>query len=95
VRLLRAELRQHGVESTSVQAATEQLAPSAEDDAYRAASKRAQQLQDADARVFQAKLGQFLARRGFEWATVASVVERLTRERADRRDPAALETEAQ
>jgi regulatory protein len=79
-RLLRAELRQHGVESASAQAATAHLDTSAEDDAYRAASRRAQQLRDADARVFQAKLGQFLARRGFDWAIVASVVDRLWRE---------------
>jgi regulatory protein len=62
-RLVRAELRQHGI--------------STEEDAYRAAQKRAAHLPTADERAFKQRLSQFLARRGFDWQVVSTVVERL------------------
>jgi regulatory protein len=81
-RLLRAELRQHGVERTLAEVAAASADDSAEVDAYRAAAKRARQLAEADERSFRSRLGQFLARRGFDWDTIAGVVERLWQERA-------------
>ncbi len=76
-RLLRAELRQHGIEAAAAEAAAETTAASAVDDAYRAASKRARHLTTADERVFKSRLAQFLGRRGFDWDTISSVVDRL------------------
>jgi regulatory protein len=79
-RLLQAELRQHGVDGASAVAATDAVYDSAQEDAYRAAERRARQFRALDERAFKHRLGQFLARRGFAWETVASVVERLWRE---------------
>jgi regulatory protein len=80
-RLLRAELRQHGVASPAAEAAAEGIQDTAEDDAYRAASKRARQLgATLDERTFKTRLSQFLARRGFDWDTIAPVIDRLWRE---------------
>jgi regulatory protein len=79
-RLLQAELRQHGVDGASAVAATDAVHDSAEEDAYRAAERRARQFRGLDERAFKHRLGQFLARRGFAWDTVSSVVERLWRE---------------
>jgi regulatory protein len=83
-RRLEAELRQHGVqpELASSAARTVEGAECAEEAAYRAASKRAQQLRAraADERTFTTTLSQFLVRRGFEWDTIAPVVSRLWRE---------------
>jgi regulatory protein len=82
-RLLRVELHQHGVSSGEAEAAASRAEDSAEEDAYRAASRRARQLGgDAaiDERTFKTRIGQFLARRGFGWETVSPVVERLWRE---------------
>lgn len=83
-RLLRAELRQHGVDARSAEAAAETTAASAVDDAYRAAQKRARQLgsASADERAFKTRLGQFLGRRGFDWETISVAVNRLWDERA-------------
>jgi regulatory protein len=81
-RLLRAELRQRGVDAQSADAAASSVEPSAEQSAYQAALKRARQLAstpraDADERAFKHRLSQFLARRGFDWTTIAPVVDRL------------------
>ena len=43
---------------------------------------RAHQLAELDERAFKQRLGQFLARRGFDWDTIAAVVERLRSERS-------------
>jgi len=79
-RLLRAELRQHGIEAAAAEAAAETTAASAVDDAYRAAQRRARHLTTADERAFKTRLGQFLARRGFDWDTVSVAVNRLWQE---------------
>ncbi|MCA1646933.1 MAG: recombination regulator RecX [Chloroflexi bacterium] len=76
-RLLRAELRQHGIDAAAAEAAAGTTAATAADDAYRAAQKRARQLTAADERAFKSRLAQFLARRGFDWETIARVVNRL------------------
>ena len=76
-RLLRAELRSHGVGARDAEEAAASVEPSAEEDAYRAAAKRARQLGGLDERTFKTRLSQFLARRGFDWDTITSVVERL------------------
>jgi regulatory protein len=80
-RLLRAELAQRGIPRASADAATEPLEASAVEDAYRAASKRAVRLGDLDERAFATRLGQWLARRGFDWQTVQTVVARVWAER--------------
>ena len=76
-KLLRAELRQHGIDATAADAAAATVVDSAADDAYRAAGRRARVLSRTDERVFKARLGQFLARRGFDWETVAQTTDRL------------------
>jgi regulatory protein len=79
-RLVRAELRQHGVDAANASAAAETLTDSAAEDAYRAAYKRALQLRTADERTFKTRLSQFLARRGFDWDTIAPAIARLDTE---------------
>jgi len=79
-RLVRAELRQHGIATDLATAAADGLAGSAEADAYRAVHKRAALLATADERTFKQRLSQFLARRGFDWEVVSAVVERLYQE---------------
>jgi regulatory protein len=81
-RLLRAELRQHGVDAGAAETAAETTAASASDDAYRAAQRRARQLGAADERAFKTRLAQFLGRRGFDWDTISPVVDRLWNEQA-------------
>jgi regulatory protein len=79
-RLLRAELRQHGVApQLAAEAAATLETP--DEDAYRVARKRALHLATADEHTFRTRLGQLLARRGFDWDTINSTVERLQRER--------------
>jgi regulatory protein len=82
-RLLRAELRQHGISADLATAASDELVDSAEDDAYRAAQKRARTLPADDEQLFKSRLSQFLARRGFNWDTISTVAERLWRETTD------------
>ena len=79
-RLVRAELRQHGIAAADADAAAETTEVSAAEDAYRAAQRRARQLASTDERAFKTRLAQFLARRGFAWDTIAPVVDRLWRE---------------
>lgn len=76
-RLLRAELAQKGVARAGVDAATAALGDSAEEDAYRAAARHVLRLGAPDKSTFTRRAGQWLARRGFDWETIARVVERL------------------
>ena len=80
-RLLRAELRQHGVDRALAEDAAASVDDSAESDAYRAAARRARQLGQTDERTFRLRLGQLLARRGFDWDIIDGVVGRLWQER--------------
>jgi regulatory protein len=70
-RLLRAELRQHGIRADPAPG----LDPEA--DAYRAAVRRARQSAQLDRTTFGKRIGQFLARRGFDWDVIAPTVQRL------------------
>ena len=81
-RLLRAELRQHGVSAELAAATAEDAAPSADQDAYRVAAKKAHRLSALrlEERTFRTRLAQLLARRGFDWDTITPVVDRLWRE---------------
>ncbi len=79
-RVLRAELRQRGVDGDLAATVADGTVPSADDDAYRAAARKARQLASLDERTFRTRLRQFLARRGFDWDTVGPTVERLWRE---------------
>jgi regulatory protein len=81
-RLLRAELVQHGIDRAGAEAATAECDTTAEADAYCAASQRAARLQALDDATFKLRLSQWLARRGFDWATTARVVSRLQTERS-------------
>jgi len=85
-RLLEAELRRHGIATELAAEAAEPTSETAAEDAYRAAYKRAQQLRGLDARTFRTRLGQFLARRGFDWDVVGPTVERLWDEGQRTRD---------
>ncbi len=80
-RLVQAELRQRGIAADlAAEAATTLDTP--EEDAYRAAFKRAHQLAHLEERAFRDRIGQLLARRGFNWDTIAPVVARLWSELA-------------
>jgi regulatory protein len=76
-RLIRAELSRLGVDRSRAETATAPLGESAEDDAYRAAARHAARLRHLDQATFGHRLGQWLARRGFDWDTITPVVQRL------------------
>jgi regulatory protein len=86
-RLVKAELRQHGIDATAAAAVVETMAPSAAEDAYRAGAKRARTLSRADERTFKSRLAQFLGRRGFDWETISPAVERLWAESGGAPEP--------
>jgi len=85
-RLLTAELARLGIGRESAQAATAVVEDSAEEDAYRAARKRARQLRNLDESLFRARMAQWLARRGFDWDTITRVVARIWSETSDGSD---------
>ncbi|HDN79337.1 MAG: hypothetical protein DRI61_16045 [Chloroflexi bacterium] len=75
---LRYELRQKGVSEEII---TEVLAGiDFEEEAYKAALKRAPRLRDLPWPDFQKKMGDFLARRGFSYELIENVVIRVWRE---------------
>src|SRR5690242_15243106 len=77
-RLVRAELARLGITRDQAAEATARLAESADEDAYRVAARRAECLKGLPAEMFEKRLGGFLARRGFDWATIGRVLERLS-----------------
>ena len=86
-RALRHELRQKGVAGPIIE---EALASLDEDEAaYQAALARARRYVDADETTFRKRLGDFLTRRGFDYAVVRDVLDRLWRELVNARDPLA------
>jgi len=74
-RLLKQELRAKGVDAEVVAAAL----PADDDEhgAYQAAVRKAQSLRTMDERTFRQRLGGFLQRRGFDYETTRTVVNRL------------------
>jgi len=81
-RLLRAELASKGIDRALASEAAAIVEGSAEEDAYRAARGRANHLRTLDERTFKARLGQWLTRRGYDWTTIETIIERLWAERA-------------
>jgi regulatory protein len=77
-RMLAMELRQKGLDDEAVSSALETV-----DDeplAYEAAKKRAARLKTLEWADFRKKLSEFLARRGFSYSVIASVVTRIWNE---------------
>ncbi len=77
---LRHELRQKGVAASIIDTVLEDLDSSAA--AYQAAEKRIRRLRGLSHRDFRNKLGGFLQRRGFTYATSNDVITQLTSELA-------------
>lgn len=74
-RALRYELRQKGIADAIITQVLEGLDPV--ESAYAAAQDKARRLRGLDRRTFRTRLGDFLARRGFEYETIREVVGRL------------------
>ena len=77
-RVLRAELKQKGVSEEVLQGAL--AGTNDAEAAYSVAAKRARRLEGLEYQEFRRKLGDFLARRGFDYDTIEPVVERVWRE---------------
>lgn len=77
-RALRFELRRKGLSSTDIQEALGDV--NEDDSAYRAGQARAKRLAGLEHREFMEKLGAFLMRRGFGYATAKQAAERLWQE---------------
>lgn len=75
-RALAAELQRKGIAKETIEQALEDAAPE-EDLAYAAASKQARRLQDLPLDTFRARLGGFLARRGFGYDVSGEVLRRV------------------
>ncbi|MCL4506080.1 MAG: RecX family transcriptional regulator, partial [Chloroflexi bacterium] len=80
-RALRQELREHGLEGAVIDAALEDL--DAAESAFTLAQHRASRMADlaaSDPVAFRRKLGDFLARRGYDYEIVRNVVARVAAE---------------
>jgi regulatory protein len=75
-RALAAELQQKGIAKEKIEQALKDAAPE-EDLAYAAACKQARRLQGLPLDTFRARLGGFLARRGFPYDVSAQVIRRV------------------
>jgi regulatory protein len=73
-RALRYELRNKGISDRIIDEALASI--DAADGAYRAASKKARQLSQADPQTFRQKLVEYLARRGFDYDVARETAER-------------------
>jgi regulatory protein len=78
-RLIKVELRQKGLAADLASEAVSGLDDEA-DGAYRAAERKARTLRGLDERTFRQRLGGFLQRRGFDYESTASAVNRLWEE---------------
>lgn len=85
-RALAQELRQKGVDDELIAEATSQLDEA--ESAYRAAKSRVARLANLDKQLFRKRLGDFLLRRGFDYNTIRSVVDRLWEEQQENIDDA-------
>ncbi len=77
-RALQAELRRKGVPPETLSKAL--VATDDADSAYRVASQRARRLKSLPHLEFRRKLGEFLARRGFDYELIGLIVERVWKE---------------
>jgi regulatory protein len=77
-KLLRLELRQHGLEHDAIEAAVQNIDES--ELVYQAGSKQAKKLRGLDWHQFRQKMYGFLARRGFDYELISPVVERIWHE---------------
>jgi regulatory protein len=84
-RVLRAELRQKGLPDEAVRAALTETDDAAA--AYTVAAQRARRLTGLEYNEFRRRLGDFLARRGFNYDTLEPVVERVWAERGETDSP--------
>lgn len=73
-RLLRAELRQRGVEQEAAEDATEDISDG--EAAYEAASRRLRALAGLEYEKFRERLGGFLTRRGFSYQVARTTIDR-------------------
>jgi regulatory protein len=71
-RALQMELRQKGLPEDEIEGALSDL--DEESLAYRAAQKQAHKYKDLDWKEFRTKMSAFLARRGFDYAIISSVI---------------------
>jgi len=80
-RALRMELRQKGVDADAIEAVIEDL----DEDtlAYEAGQKQMRKIRTDDFQTFRKKMYGFLSRRGFNYATISPVVQKLWREYED------------
>lgn len=76
-RLLTQELRQRGLTEPVIHEAILAAAIDEQAAAYQAAQKRSRRLAGLERQAFRQKLGSFLARRGFNYETIAGVVNQL------------------
>jgi len=79
--MLKRELKLKGVESQVIEDAIEDIDD--EENAYRAAQKKAASLQTGDYQMFLRRLGSFLQRRGFGYTVINRVVKRIWLERSN------------
>lgn len=77
---LRHELRQKGVADNVIDTVLADI--DSDNAAYRAAEARVRRLRGLDERTFQQKMGGYLQRRGFDYATSRTVIARLVEELA-------------
>jgi regulatory protein len=74
-RALRYELRQKGVSDDDIEAVLADL--DEEDSAYRAAQQRIRRYQQVDEATFRKRMGAYLSRRGFNYAIIRDVLDRI------------------
>jgi len=88
-RALRMELRQKGLDDSIIESALEKV----DDDAmaYAAGKKKARKLQGQEWLDFRKKLGAFLARRGFSYATIEPMIQQLWDESQPAGEPYTIE----
>jgi regulatory protein len=79
-RALRYELRQKGIDDTQIEDALETV--NEDEAAMRAALSRVSGISGLDRKTFAKRLGDFLARRGFNYDTARSVIDELWAEQA-------------
>jgi len=76
--LTRMELKKKGLEAEIIDQAVNEI--DEKESAYRAAQKRAGRLAGQDYREFRLRLGQYLARRGFNYAIIKEITQKVWEE---------------